>query len=392
MAGIYLHIPFCGKKCIYCGFYSVVSKTQRDKYIPALKREIKERGNFFSSLYRDDQTIKTLYIGGGTPSVLTPSTIKQAIDELKATFSFPKTAFLTDDPDEFEFTIEVNPDDITPDYAKELKQLGANRISMGVQSFHDTHLVWMGRRHTARQAKDAYKTLRQAGFTNISLDLIFGFPGLTHTQWEENLDTIIDLNPEHISAYQLGIDPGTPIEKLINQGKLSLPDEETCERMYKTLQKKLTQTHPNSYIQYEVSNFCKAGFHSRHNSAYWNRVPYLGLGPGAHSFIGRKREWNFPDVDTYCNPTITELREGENLSPEDVFNEILMLGLRTINGAGLKDLRSSSPQSDHFLSQIAPVIQDLERSGQIFLTRDGRIKIPPEKFFISDGIIRELFV
>ena len=389
MAGIYLHIPFCDKKCIYCGFYSVVSKTLRDKYIPALQREIRERGNFFSSLYPDDQTIKTLYIGGGTPSVLNPESLKQAITALKATFSFPKTAFITDDPDEFEFTIEVNPDDITPDYASQLRQLGANRISMGVQSFQDTHLVWMGRRHTARQAIDAYKTLRQAGFINISLDLIFGFPGISQTQWEENLDTILDLSPEHISAYQLGVDPNTPIEKQVSQGKLALPDEETCETMYKTLQQKLSQ---GEYIQYEVSNFCKEGFCSRHNSSYWNRVPYLGLGPAAHSFIGRKREWNFPDVDTYCNPAITELREGENLSPEDVFNEILMLGLRTTEGAALKTLRESSPQSDVFISTIAPSIQDQERKGNLILTPDGTIKIPPGKFFISDGIIRELFV
>ena len=389
MAGIYLHIPFCNKKCIYCGFYSVASKFFRDKYIPALEREIDERRDFFSSLYPQDREIKTLYIGGGTPSVLDPETIKQAITALKDTFSFPKEAFKTDDPDIFEFTIEVNPDDITPDYAKALKELGANRISMGVQSFHDIHLAWMGRRHTAQQAKDAFQTLRNARFNNISLDLIFGFPNLTQAQWEENLNTIIDLDPEHISAYQLGIDPDTPIETQIKQGKLSLPDEETCEKMYKTLQSKLRQAN---YIQYEVSNFCKPDHRSRHNSAYWNRTPYLGLGPGAHSFINRKREWNYPDIDTYCNPTIKELREGENLSPEDVFNEILMLGLRTENGASIKDLRESSPQSSIFISQMAPIMNNLEQNKQLITTRDGRIKIPPEKFFISDGIIRELFV
>ncbi|MBP5518392.1 MAG: radical SAM family heme chaperone HemW [Bacteroidales bacterium] len=389
MAGIYLHIPFCDKKCIYCGFYSVVSKTLRDKYIPALQREIRERGNFFSSLYPADQTVKTLYIGGGTPSVLNTESLKQAINGLKATFCFPNTAFLTDNPDEFEFTIEVNPDDITSDYASQLRQLGVNRISMGVQSFQDQHLIWMGRRHTRSQAISAFRTLRQAGFKNISLDLIFGFPSLTRTQWEENLDTILDLSPEHISAYQLGVDPNTPIEKQVSQGKLTLPDEETCEGMYKTLQRRLAEA---GYFQYEVSNFCKEGFHSRHNSSYWNRTPYLGLGPGAHSFINRKREWNFPDAATYCNPTITELREGENLSPEDVFNEILMLGLRTIGGAALKTLRESSPQSDIFISTIAPAIQDQERKGNLVLTTTGTIKIPPEKFFISDGIIRELFV
>ena len=389
MAGIYLHIPFCNSKCIYCGFYSVVARPFRKQFIPALEREIQGRRNFFSNLYPEDRTVRTLYIGGGTPSVLDISILEQAVSLLRGSFTFPAEAFHTSDPDVFEFTVEVNPDDISPLYASSLRKMGVNRVSMGVQSFQDPHLEWMGRRHNAAQAVQSFRILRDAGFTNISLDLIFGFPLLTQGQWEGNLQKIITLRPEHISAYQLGIDADTPLERLAGEGKFSLPSEEVCAAQYKTLQEKLSEA---GYTQYEVSNFCLPKWQSRHNSSYWKRSPYLGLGPGAHSFIGRGREWNFQDISTYCDLSTKELREGENLTPRDVFNELLMLGLRTAEGVSLKDLRECDPRSGEFLSQILPIFPGLQSRGLINLTKDGRIKIPPEKFFVSDGIIRELFV
>ena len=380
MAGIYLHVPFCNSRCIYCGFCSTVSRNLRQKYIPALKREIQERRDFFSSLYESDQRIKTLYIGGGTPSVLPPDTLQEAVSAIRETFKIAE---------EYEFTVEVNPDDITEDYATSLRKMGVNRVSMGVQSFKDSHLRWMRRRHDSETAINAYNILRKAGFTNISLDLIFGFPLMTVKDWEENLEKITDLNPEHISAYQMGIDPETPLERMEKAGDFSLPSQEESEEMYTLLQKKLKE---GGYIQYEVSNFCKPDRHSRHNSSYWNRTPYLGLGPGAHSFIGRHREWNTSDIATWCDPSTLQIREGETLSPEDVFNEILMLGLRTTNGVSLNTLRNCGPQSPVFLSDLLPKISAMESKGLITLTKDGTIKIPPERFFISDGIIRELFV
>lgn len=397
MAGIYLHTPFCNKKCIYCGFYSVVSKRLRDKYIPALEREILERRNFFDGLYPSERIIRTLYIGGGTPSVLPVDFLEKAAKLLKENFRFAEGAFETQNPDVFEFTVEVNPDDITEDYAQSLRKLGINRISMGVQSFQDSHLQWMGRRHDASQAIKAFRILRDEGFTNISLDLIFGFPLMTERDWEDNLRTVAELAPEHISAYQLGIDQDTPLERLAASGKFSLLPEEVCAAQYKTLQKRLSDA---GYIQYEVSNFClpslsgqvTADFRSRHNSSYWKRIPYLGLGPGAHSFIGRHREWNFPDVDSYCNLSTFEIREGENLSSQDVFNEILMLALRTADGVSLKSLRECDPRSAIFISQMLPALQGFQRQGLIQMTAAGTIKIPSEKFFISDGIIRDLFV
>ncbi len=380
MAGIYLHVPFCNSRCIYCGFCSTVSKGLRQKYIPALKREISERGDFFSSLYESDRIVKTLYVGGGTPSILPHELLKEAVSAIRETFTIAE---------EIEFTVEVNPDDITEDYAGSLRRMGVNRVSMGVQSFKDSHLKWMRRRHDSQTAVNAYRILRKAGFDNISLDLIFGFPLMTVRDWEDNLDTIIELSPEHISAYQMGIDPDTPLERMEKSGEFSLPSQEDSERMYKILQAKLKAA---GYVQYEVSNFCKPGYHSRHNSSYWNRTPYLGLGPGAHSFIGMAREWNTSDIATWCNLSILTLREGETLSPEDVFNEILMLGLRTAAGVSLDTLRNCGPQSSLFISDLLPKLSAMESNGLITLTPDGKIKIPPGKFFISDGIIRELFV
>ena len=380
MAGIYLHVPFCNSRCIYCGFCSTVSKGLRQKYIPALKREISERGDFFSSLYESDRIVKTLYVGGGTPSILPHELLKEAVSAIRETFTIAE---------EIEFTVEVNPDDITEDYAGSLRRMGVNRVSMGVQSFKDSHLKWMRRRHDSQTAVNAYRILRKAGFDNISLDLIFGFPLMTVRDWEDNLDTIIELSPEHISAYQMGIDPDTPLERMEKSGEFSLPSQEDSERMYKILQAKLKAA---GYVQYEVSNFCKPGYHSRHNSSYWNRTPYLGLGPGAHSFIGMAREWNTSDIATWCNLSILTLREGETLSPVDVFNEILMLGLRTAAGVSLDTLRNCGPQSSLFISDLLPKLSAMESNGLITLTPDGKIKIPPGKFFISDGIIRELFV
>lgn len=380
MAGIYLHVPFCNSRCIYCGFCSTVSKGLRQKYIPALKREISERGDFFSSLYESDRIVKTLYVGGGTPSILPPELLKEAVSAIRETFTIAE---------EIEFTVEVNPDDITEDYAGSLRKMGVNRVSMGVQSFKDSHLKWMRRRHDSQTAVNAYRILRKAGFDNISLDLIFGFPLMTVGDWEDNLDTIIELSPEHISAYQMGIDPDTPLERMEKSGEFSLPSQEDSERMYKILQAKLKAAR---YVQYEVSNFCKPGYHSRHNSSYWNRTPYLGLGPGAHSFIGMAREWNTSDIATWCNLSILPLREGETLSPVDVFNEILMLGLRTAAGVSLDTLRNCGPQSPLFISDLLPKLSAMESNGLITLTPDGKIKIPPGKFFISDGIIRDLFV
>lgn len=411
MAGIYLHIPFCNSKCIYCGFYSVAESpcninrygNYRSQFIPALGREISGRRDFFSAPSGSgesfsEEKIKTLYIGGGTPSVMELSVLERAVAELRRTFGFADGSFSRDvPPDIFEFTVEVNPDDVTHGFAEGLAWLGVNRVSMGIQSFDDRHLKWMGRRHDSACAVRAVATLRDAGFRNISLDLIFGFESLTEKGWAENLERIAGLNPEHISAYQMMIDEGTPLERAEAEGRYIQPDDSLCALQYAMLQDFMKKS---GYRQYEVSNFAAErmeggrmlSLHSRHNSAYWDRTPYLGLGPGAHSFSGRRREWNIPDLALYCGTPQEGIREGETLSDRDLFNETVMLGLRRTCGLSTEGLDSG------MAARIMPVVESMERSGLLIVERSPLsaavtgIKIPPEKLFVSDGIIRDLFV
>ncbi|MGM9774416.1 MAG: radical SAM family heme chaperone HemW [Candidatus Egerieousia sp.] len=411
MSGIYLHIPFCNSKCIYCGFYSVVGQKYKEAFIPALKREIFGRRDFFTrnlsegNFSSHDEKLHTLYIGGGTPSVLDISLLKEAVGCIKDTFSFPLEAFSSAvSPDIFEFTVEVNPDDVTPEYAHELMNLGVNRVSMGVQSFEDKHLSWMRRRHTSEQAVEAFRILRDAGFNNISLDLIFGYASLTDDEWMHNLEKTVSLSPEHISAYQMMLDEGTPLERLEEKRSYMPPEEEICAAQYAMLQSVLKDA---GYIQYEVSNFAakkvmdgkETLLYSRHNSNYWNRTPYLGLGPGAHSFDGKNREWNLPDVAEYCSSDICDFREGEILSEKDEFNETVMLGLRRTEGVEFSGL------NPNLLNKISDVINRLVEDGSLEMVYEESdddvqvasavakgIKIPPEKLFVSDGIIRELFI
>lgn len=405
MAGIYVHIPFCNSFCIYCGFYSVINKQIRENYIPALKREISWRRKFFTG----GTKINTLYFGGGTPSVMEFPQLEEIVQCLRENFD---VAFAAGPVDKFEFTVEVNPDDITPQYADGLKSIGVNRISMGVQSFIDEHLKWMHRRHTAKEAINAYHILREAGFENISLDLIFGFAGLTARQWRYNLDKITSLRPDHISAYQLSIDEGTALEALASQGKYLPADADECAAQYAALQNVLAAA---GYDQYEISNFARRtdtisshvsgsgvnslprsiSYRSQHNSNYWNKIPYLGLGPGAHSFDGiNHREWNFPNVENYCNLQTKEIRSGETLTEKDIFNESIMLGLRQTDGLDLnalnKDLLKTTLTAIACLEDEHLLLQDKIKDNagnEKFI-----IKIPTDKFFISDSIMRDLFL
>ncbi|MBR5184619.1 MAG: coproporphyrinogen III oxidase family protein, partial [Bacteroidales bacterium] len=235
MAGIYIHIPFCNQFCVYCNFYSVKGKALREKYVAALHTEIEEKNKFFHGSGVQPQT---LYVGGGTPSLLSPSQLGEILRHVKETFKY----------DPVEATVEVNPDDISLQYAQELFSAGFNRVSMGVQSFHDTHLQWMTRRHNGEQAVQAYHNLREAGFSNISLDLIFGYEGLSMQQWEENVEKMIALSPEHISAYQMSIEPGSALSKLLQRGEYDLVPDSQCLEQYSALQRLLSQ---GGYTQYE---------------------------------------------------------------------------------------------------------------------------------------------
>ncbi len=359
----------------------------RESYVAALCNEIKFCRDYFkeigeSSSCNEDKirsSVTTLYIGGGTPSVLTPLQLERIAGAVRESFELSELE---------EFTIEVNPNDITPEYARSLVALGVNRVSMGVQSFIDEHLRWMNRRHSAAEGESSYAILREAGISNISLDLIFGYQGLSDGQWEYNIGKAIELAPEHISAYQMSVEPGSALNALVRKGEYSVPPQEVCESQYRLLQQRLQQA---GYVQYEISNFARDGYYSKHNSSYWCGIPYLGLGPGAHSYNGSERSWNNESVKKYCawynntSDDVLDIRGFEQLTEEDKFNETVMLGLRRACGFSLNALNPS------LLKQIEPQIEYFVRKG--FLIKSGNtICIAQDKLFISDSIIRELFL
>ena len=315
------------------------------------------------------ETIKTLYFGGGTPSLLSAVDFWATVAALRETFDLSRLE---------EFTVEVNPEDVSRGTAplEAYRAAGVNRISMGVQSFCDSHLKWMNRRHTAATAQEAFSLLRRAGFENISIDLIFGYAGLAEAQWRCNLEQAVALAPEHISAYQMSIDDNSSLADLVARGEYAEPDDETCASQYAALQDTLEAA---GYRQYEISNFCLPGRHSRHNSAYWERSAYLGLGAAAHSFNGcDRRQWNPASIEEYCSALESghlPYGGGERLTADDVYNERIMLGLRTARGVP-KELIGQDAAARGIASGI------LQDTGDAY-------RIPRDKFFICDSIIEE---
>lgn len=371
MAGLYVHIPFCTSFCIYCDFYSEVAPERVDVYLEALSREAASRKSELSV------PPTTLYVGGGTPSLLSELQFSRLSEILRKNFDFQAVE---------EFTVEANPDDITPEKLALWRSCGVNRLSIGVQSFCDAHLKWMRRRHDSAAASRVFRMAREAGFRNISLDLIFGYAGLSMREWEASVEEALSLGPEHISCYQMMLEEGTPLTLLAEAGKYIEPPQEECAAQYAFLQQHLAEA---GYIQYEISNFALPGFESRHNSAYWRREPYLGLGPAAHSFDGaRRRSWNDPDLEAWLaawNPASESRRAGsfEILSDKDIFNETVMLSLRTARGLDLAELDQA------LLAEARPAFDAAIASGNLVPTPEGRLRIPSDRFFISDFAITE---
>lgn len=385
MAGIYVHVPFCSRFCTYCNFYSVKGAGYREQYIQSLESEMEFRKEFFKNKGVSPQTI---YFGGGTPSLFPARVLERLLHRIIRTF----------DASPEDISIEVNPNDITEEYAAALRRAGFNRVSMGVQSFVDEHLLWMNRRHRAAEGEEAFHNLRAAGFNNISLDLIFGYGGLTEELWQYNLEKITSLSPEHISAYQMSIEPGSALGKMYERGEYDPVPDETCRNQYAALQDCLGRS---GYTQYEISSFARRNpggelLKSRHNSSYWTKEPYLGLGPAAHSYDGETRFWNHPSVVKYCRcylgkkgnispEDLAKAGDSEKLQGRDIFNESVMLGLRTVEGADTSLLDAG------MLREAMPEIRRHIRLGN--LIQDGvKIKIPSERLFVSDGIIRDLFI
>lgn len=371
MFGIYIHIPFCKSFCNYCDFYSTTDCNNKASFIDALKQEISRRAKLFKGVPY------TLYIGGGTPSLLTIEELSSVIQTLEDKFDLSKLK---------EFTIEVNPDDIDLGFANDLRKLGVNRVSMGIQSFDEYHLKWMHRRHTAAQAINAYYSLRDSGIENISLDLIFGYvaegenENISFDKWNNDINEILKLHPEHISAYQMSIEPGS---MLALSGNYIEPTEEFCAQEYRLLQDRL---YNEGYIQYEISNFSLCGYKSKHNSSYWDRIPYLGLGPAAHSFDGKRRSWNPSDIVKYNTNAYKgwDNEYSEVLSKKEILEEKIMLGLRRVDGVIL-----TSEEANLLKDEVSK----LSKRGVIISENGGtHLRIPPKYFFISDSIISELFI
>ena len=369
MAGVYVHIPFCARRCIYCGFFSTVRQEEAARYVSALCRELELRRD-----YLEGEPVRTVYFGGGTPSRLTPHQIGTVISAIRSTLGLDALE---------ELTVECNPDDITPEYVSALKSVGVNRISMGVQTFNDSLLKFLRRRHTAAQALQAVKTCRDSGIGNISIDLMYGLPGQTLEMFGADLQNALSAGVQHISSYCLSYEEGTPLHALKEQGKLQPADDELCSQMFTLMCQTMRQ---GGFEHYEISNFCRPGFHSRHNSSYWDGTPYLGLGAAAHSYNQTSRQWSPDNLDTY----LTAIENGapsfqkETLSEQDRFNEKVMLSLRTSQGLNLHTLPNSDCQ--YLLAQAAPYI----KSGNI-IKNGSTIYLPEHSMFISDTIISALF-
>lgn len=388
---IYLHVPFCGSFCTYCDFYSEICRSTQvfNEYADAVIAEIRDRQKELEMNMSARDAVNTLYIGGGTPSVLpldVLSRIVGAVSQTERLSLVTEQLSLVTEPVEVtvptelfdEFTVEVNPEDIVEkglEYVRGLLALGVNRISMGIQSFNDDILRWMNRRHDAGNAVKAFHILRESGVLNISIDLIFGISQLTDEIWENTIEKALELSPEHISAYQLSIEEGSALAKMVADGRYVEATDEQCRRLYDILCRSLRQS---GYHHYEISNFAKPGFEAVHNSAYWRRVPYVGLGPGAHSLSGNVRSWNSQKLPH--RNIVTYSRNFETLSPEDIRVERIMLSLRTDKGLETTELYSLADRT---------VIETLLNEGALEL-HGTRIRIPEDRLFTSDEIIREL--
>lgn len=388
---IYLHVPFCGSFCTYCDFYSEICRSIQvfNEYADAVIAEIRDRQKELEMNMSARDAVNTLYIGGGTPSVLpldVLSRIVGAVSQTERLSLVTEQLSLVTEPVEVtvptelfdEFTVEVNPEDIVEkglEYVRGLLALGVNRISMGIQSFNDDILRWMNRRHDAGNAVKAFHILRESGVRNISIDLIFGISQLTDETWKDTIEKALELSPEHISAYQLSIEEGSALAKMVADGRYVEASDEQCRRQYDILCQALKQS---GYHHYEISNFAKPGFEAVHNSAYWRRVPYIGLGPGAHSLTGNIRSWNSQELPH--RNIVTYSRNFETLSPEDIRVERIMLSLRTDKGLETTELYSLADRT---------VIETLLNEGALEL-HGTRIRIPEDRLFTSDEIIREL--
>lgn len=362
MAGLYVHIPFCKSRCIYCGFYSTTLLALCDHYVAAVCREWDMRR---ASL---KDSVHTIYIGGGTPTVLSADQLSRLMAHLGGTAN--------------EVTVECNPDDIDDAWAAAMRSCGVNRVSLGAQTFNDQRLRFLRRRHTASQIAQAVASLRTAGFDNISIDLMYGFPGETIADWQYDLDVATGLGVEHVSAYALTYEEGTTLYRMLQEGRVEEIDEELSRQMYYMLCERMKS---EGYEHYEISNFAQPGRSSLHNSGYWNQTPYIGLGAAAHSFDGTCRQWNIADVKSYIESVEQgqPLTESETLDPHTRYNDIVMTALRTCEGLRIDSL--DREHRDYCLSNARRYIE----GGQLVIVGDV-LRLSESGIFVSDMVMADL--
>lgn len=374
MAGIYLHIPYCKKACHYCNFHFSTSLQTKNEFVPALLKEISLRKDFLQQ-----EKIETIYFGGGTPSLLDQSELKIILEKIRENFSVSSAA---------ELTLEANPDDISPEKLRDWVSLGINRLSIGIQSFFEEDLVWMNRAHNAQQAEDCIKIAQQEGITNLTIDLIYGTPGLTDEKWLMNLDKVIELGVQHVSCYALTVEPKTALDLMIQKGK---KEDVVPELQAKQFLMLMDWAAVNGFEHYEISNFARPGFRSRHNSAYWSGAKYLGLGPSAHSFDGKSRQWNVSNNALYIKSIeggILPLEE-EQLTETQQLNEYIMTSLRTMEGTSLAFI------GEKFGTQLEQLVRSESEqflsTGKMELI-SNRLVLTSEGKLFADGIAADLFV
>jgi oxygen-independent coproporphyrinogen-3 oxidase len=373
LAGIYIHIPFCKQACSYCNFHFSTSLSQKDAFINALQKEIRITANAASA----HKNIDTIYFGGGTPSILSKQAIQDILYTIYENFDVHKAA---------EITLEANPDDVNSNIVQDWLSIGINRLSLGIQSFNDDELTWMNRAHNALHALNSIDLIQQAGFTNFSVDLIYGSPLLSHEELQKNIQYVLQKNIPHIACYALTVEEKTLLYKQIHKQK-SLPIDETHQSEQFHIM--VTMLEAAGYEQYEISNFAKPGYRSQHNSSYWKGIAYWGFGPSAHSFDGlASRRWNVANNALYIQSIENNLIpfEEEILTPTQQLNEQIMIGLRTMEGISLKKLEERFGIQQQLLVQAKTYIA----TGKIKLV-DGHLMLSKEGKFFADGIAADLF-
>ncbi len=364
--GVYIHVPFCVSKCGYCDFCRVTDLGKIPAYISSLENEI-----LFSEVCMKSPS--TIYVGGGTPSCLRLSDFIRLLDIINSRFDVSNV---------LEFTVECNPDDVTPEFVKTLVDGNVNRVSLGCQSLDDRMLRFMGRRHDSDQVRSAIRMLRSAGISNISVDLIFGLPEVEGYSFSDDIARFVDLDVPHLSAYALSYEEGSRFSKMLSEGKLTPASDDVVADQYEIL---ISALRAADYNHYEISNYARAGFEAIHNSSYWDRIPYWGFGPAASSFYGNRRWTNTYSVDEYVGNKGVEVFNEEVLSDDDIYNEVVMLRLRTSRGFSMSEIPVERR------AYLEKVMSEEIKNGNLVCQKDGMIRIPERKWFVADAIIERLF-